>query len=83
MKQILRYGCIMLAVTVMASVASAGLPLPPPPPGLPSPKKLPLLPPPPGVKLSGQPVKVKNGKKHKKKKHRNPDRGGIQITIGR
>ncbi|MDY0384397.1 hypothetical protein [Trichlorobacter sp.] len=83
MKQILRYGCIMLAVTVMASVASAGLPLPPPPPGLPSPKKLPLLPPPPGVKLSGQPVKVKNGKQHKKKKHRNPDRGGIQINIGR
>jgi len=83
MKKVLRYGCIICTVIVMASVASAGLPLPPPPPGLPAPNKLPLLPPPPGVKLSGQPVKVKNGKKHKKKKHRNPDRGGIQITIGR
>lgn len=86
MKQLLRYACAVLAVTTMASVAVAGLPLPPPPPappGLPAPPK---LPPPPGVEFSGPaaPVKVKAGKKHNKKKHRKSSHNNtIQIKVGR
>lgn len=74
MNHLLRSSVLVLAVTVMASVASAGLPLPPAPPGLPAPPPPPgllLPPPPPGVVVvaPGAPPAPRKPYRHYKKKH--------------
>ena len=74
MNYLLRSTVMMICLVVMASLAHAGLPLPPPPPGLPAPSKLPapprlFAPAPPDVRvtLPGAPAPHKPYKKHKKK----------------
>lgn len=80
MHYLLRSTVMMTCLVVMASLAHAGLPLPPPPPGLPAPPRL-FAPAPPDVRvvLPGAPAPGKPHKKHKKKhKKADSDRGRQQ-----